>query len=247
MNRILKHTDLVIFLKKTGSTMSDAMEVLSSMKPQVENLLVVAEEQISGVGRNQNCWVSPAGGLWFTYCLKTEQVTHQITLLLGLCLHKVLENQYPDLKGKLQIKWPNDLVFDNKKLSGILVQSQKGYLCIGIGINTNPNAVKLKTAIPPVSLKQILSFDVSNRALLNDFLTEFHNMYPIYQSAGIRPFCDEINSLLYGLNKELEFDNDKNVIKAICRGISEEGAILLEQADGSVFPCYSGSINNCSD
>jgi len=227
--------------------MSDALELLSSLKSPKANYLIIADEQSKGIGRNNNEWLSPQGGLWFTYCFKSEFIAHQITLLMGLCLHQVLTEKFPCLKNKLLIKWPNDLIFDNKKLSGILIQSHSGYICTGIGINTNIDAICLDVPLPPVSLKHILGFDVSNSSIMSSFLVNFYKKYQIFRNSGILPYINEINSLLYGLNKTITFDNDKEIVKGICRGISEEGAIILELDDGQVSYNYSGSIINCSD
>ncbi|MFO7660466.1 MAG: biotin--[acetyl-CoA-carboxylase] ligase [Candidatus Cloacimonadaceae bacterium] len=244
MNKLSKKTDCLIHLSKTGSTMSDAIEMLSAMKFRPDSLLIVADEQQKSIGRNNSQWLSPQGGLWFTYCLKANQVSHQITLLLGLCLLLTLTEHFPDLHNSLQIKWPNDLIIDDKKLSGILVQHQQGFLIIGMGINTNTEQINLDVPMPPVSLKQIFSFEISNIALLDGFLDNFQKKYPYFLASGLQQFYQTINCSLYGLNKTLIFDTDKEQISGICRGISEDGALLLEKADGKVLAYYSGSIIN---
>ncbi len=226
--------------------MTDAIAILKAMNIKPASLLIIADKQSLSIGRNNSQWLSPAGGLWFTYCLKTNQISHQITLLLGLCLLRTITYYYPGLEGKLQIKWPNDLILEGKKLSGILVQHQQGYLIIGIGINTNNEPIDLDVPFPPVSLKQILDFEVANMALLNTFLNNFHDLYPTFQVSGLQHFYQDINISLLGLDKDLFFDTDKEQISGTCKGISEDGALILEHETGKQHLYYSGSIINIS-
>ncbi|MBN2853377.1 MAG: hypothetical protein JXQ23_11645, partial [Clostridia bacterium] len=112
-------------------------------------------------------------------------------------------------------------------------------------INTNTEQINLDAPIPPVSLKQIFDFEISNKAVLCSFLENFHSKCDGFQITGLQQYQQTINSFLFGLGKPLKFDTGKEQISGICRGISTDGALLLEQRGGMVYAYYSGSIINC--
>lgn len=247
MGKITKYPEWIFHFNKTDSTMSDAIKVISEITPAPESFIIIADEQTKGMGRNNSKWTSPKGGLWFTYCLKSCTITHQVTLLLGLCLYKTLTRHFPPLAQNLAIKWPNDILVEGRKLSGILVQAHSGYLCIGIGINTNVEQIILSDRTETASLLQLFSFQVSDSALVRSFIYCFNESYIGFTEHGISKHLEQINNHLYGINRNIDFDNGKEIIKGTCRGISEEGAILIENNDGLISPYYSGSIVSFGD
>lgn len=101
-----------------------------------EDVIVMAEVQIMGKGRLGRLWESPAGGCWFSYLRSVEGMSYQsmIPFLVGLSSAEALE-KISNLD--VRIKWPNDLIVDNKKIGGILCETLKDKVIIGIGINTN--------------------------------------------------------------------------------------------------------------
>ena len=237
----------IIHKETTGSTMIDAMELIDSRNNLPDSFLIIADEQTNGIGRNKAQWISPRGGLWFTYGTKAEGVTHQINLFLGYCLHKVITENYPDLTNHLKIKWPNDLIIDKRKLSGVLTQTYRGYLLIGTGMNTNNETIAIDSFFQPVTLKELLGFEISNWSLLRRLLAFFREQYPSFSGKGIGVCKSYINDKLFGYGKILEFYDDKDAIRGRCRGISEEGALMLEEKEGVISSYYSGSIISAQD
>jgi len=247
MDKVYRFPEWVFHYDKTDSTMSDAINIISEITPPPDNFVIIADEQIKGIGRNNNTWISPLGGLWFTYCLKSQSVKHQVTIILGLYLHKILTKHYPSLAQRLLIKWPNDIVIDGRKLSGILVQAHSGYLCIGIGINTNIDELILNEGMEPISLKQIFSFQVSDSSLAKSFVASFQEVCKVFTEINLSDYVTQINNLLYGFNHRIKFDTGKDLLEGICRGISDEGTILIEDNEGIICPYYSGSIVSFGD
>lgn len=237
----------LIHKETTSSTMTDAIELIDSQNNLPDSFLIIADEQTNGIGRNKAQWLSPRGGLWFTYGAKAEGVTHQVTLFLGYCLHKAILESYPDFYCHLKIKWPNDLIIDKRKLSGVLTQTYRGYLLIGIGINTNNEMVATDSFFEPVTLKELLGFEISNWTLLSRLLAFFLEQYPSFSGKGIGVCKSYINDNLFGYGKILEFYDDKDVVRGRCRGISDEGALLLEDNEGIISSYYSGSIISAQD
>jgi BirA family biotin operon repressor/biotin-[acetyl-CoA-carboxylase] ligase len=155
-------------LSKVTST-QDFAEAISSML--YEDFLVIAEEQTKARGRYKRAWYSPKGGLWFTYVKKNfnaEEIP-VATLKASLAVREALSSFF-DAK----IRWPNDVVVNDKKVSGILIEaiyaSDATDLFIGVGINTN-----VKEFPPDIKATSILletGKEVNNDELLNNVISK---------------------------------------------------------------------------
>ena len=128
---------------------------------------VRAGAQNEGLGRANHIWLSPSGGLWFTFDYENNRSLPSFALYLGFCIHQCLESLFEPLQGKLQIKWTNDIIFSNRKLGGILCNYQpaKRTYIAGIGLNTNNEIDAELGKFGAISLKDILGFEVSNDEL----------------------------------------------------------------------------------
>ncbi|HOD18321.1 MAG TPA: biotin--[acetyl-CoA-carboxylase] ligase [Candidatus Cloacimonadota bacterium] len=226
---------------KTDSTMQDAKNIIDEVKVPC-NFLCRADSQTCGRGRENNFWLSPEGGLWFTHVVKLTEFFPQLSLLPALCLLNILTDFYPDLCEKTKLKWPNDILYRGKKLAGILMETWKEYLLTGVGINTN-NEITLSDAVwQPVSLKNILGFQVSNSALLSTFLKRYSQMLSQFEQEGLYPFLKALNANLYGRNKKFVLVRGNETYKGICRGFNEDGALIFEISSGENLSVYSGNL-----
>jgi len=241
------NSDLVFHFARVDNTMEEANRILGNLEYYPEQVLVIADEQYSGIGRNENTWQSPPGGLWFTYCVRTDVISHQFALFSGLMLHRVLCEHFPLLVKILKIKWPNDMIIGGKKLSGILVQVKKGYLCMGVGINTNNDEPLINDLLQPVSLKNVLGFEVSSRAILDSFLQKLNDNFKLYEESGISTFLSEINQNLYGKDKPITFTTDSQLVEGFCIGVNQDGAILIEVGEAEINKYYSGAIRSLGE
>jgi BirA family biotin operon repressor/biotin-[acetyl-CoA-carboxylase] ligase len=234
--------DWVVYYHKTGSTMADAKSLIQSINPPPDRFLVLAEEQSAAIGRNQNRWFSPTGGLYFSHCYQAAETPSGITLLIGLVLFQTILDHFPSLQNGLKLKWPNDLLYDEQKLAGILVETYQGYLIAGIGINTNSDLLPSQTGFQAISLKKVFCFEISNYALLNNFSTRLSEVLLIFNTDGLTDFISEINANLYGKGREIIFDDGKEPINGMLTGISANGALILTDRSGVPKHYYSGSI-----
>ena len=158
----------LIVYKNTGST-SDEIKKYSL------NSLVVAETQDRGRGRTGNSWLSPAGGLYFSYNFKLCEFNNNInniilliSLGLGSCCHEILSELSQE---KILLKWPNDLVnTEGKKLGGILTERNNYIFTVGIGINLfelNNNISFLKIKKIRNLSKNYLALKIANKICEN--------------------------------------------------------------------------------
>ncbi len=154
--------------KKVNSTNETAMELLSKKKTNAT--LILAEIQNKGKGTMGKKWISLKGNIFisiFFEITRNKINFKQFAILNALLIKKIIKDF---TKIKVKVKWPNDLLFDNKKICGILQEvinlQKKKFIIIGIGINTN--AYPKKTTLYATSLKNILKKDIDNKKLLNN-------------------------------------------------------------------------------
>ncbi|HEC37858.1 MAG TPA: biotin--[acetyl-CoA-carboxylase] ligase [bacterium] len=219
----------IIYIEKTGSTQDSVLEYLQN--DYFPSLLLVAKIQTSGRGRKDGDWFSPEGGFWATLGISTSLLLSEAQFALlhyftATLLTRVISEEY-DLS--VQIKWPNDLIYENKKLAGILIDyvtgTQKNYILIGMGINLNNSHHEMPEDIKSIaiSIKDILHKSVS----LDDFAQKicfyaYRYFSPIteYNLKNMQSSINEYNqhSQIYG--KEVILDDSK---RYHCDGINHKG------------------------
>lgn len=173
----------IISLSEIDSTNEEAKREID--RGHTIPFVITAEIQTGGRGRFQRRWQSPLNsGLYASWCFKENE--HSLTSLLSAyaCV-KALSR----LNIVVQIKWPNDLIYNNRKLGGILVESYKGFSIIGIGINLVSNMAFPKTAISISEIVNNLGYtdlklkliDSISTALVNIFVHAKFNLDEIYK------------------------------------------------------------------
>jgi len=140
-----------------------------------EPTLITSESQTKGRGRVGKKWISLKGNLFISIFFKLDQKKinfKQFAILNAFLLKKVISKI---ISKKIKIKWPNDLLFNKKKICGILQEVIKfnrfDYLIVGVGLNTNISPKN--NSFKSTCLKNILNKDISNRKILKDIITAY--------------------------------------------------------------------------
>ena len=118
-------------LELTDST----SEFLKRKKDKQEYDVVYADNQTNARGRRGNKWISDKGAALFSYVVKDNNYGEKMALLIGYTVFTVLDEILNS--DNLKFKWPNDIHYNGKKMSGILIEKYEDFLIIGIGINVN--------------------------------------------------------------------------------------------------------------
>ena len=199
-----------------------------------EGTIITADEQLKGKGHGKNKWESVKGqNLLFSLLLKPQfidagqqfLITEFVSIALTRFLKKII------IENKVQIKWPNDIYVDDKKIGGILIQntirgSQIDHTIIGIGLNINQK--KFSKSVPnPISLTQITGLNYKVEEVLHDLLVQINNLYT--QSASIeyrQKLHEEYYTNLYRFKEWFTF-NDGEEFKAMITGINDYGQLRL--------------------
>jgi len=147
-----------IFLESTTST-NDAARAFGEKGER--ELVVVAKEQRRGRGRNDRLWISDAGGLYSSFVVKKNRF---LPLIAAVSAAETVEH-LTDI-NEVEIKWPNDIMVNGKKMCGILCEGCRDFDIAGIGINVN-NTVPLESA---VSLRELVKEELSIEDVLDSLV-----------------------------------------------------------------------------
>ncbi|SDB91143.1 BirA family transcriptional regulator, biotin operon repressor / biotin-[acetyl-CoA-carboxylase] ligase [Pelagirhabdus alkalitolerans] len=211
-------------------------------------LVVVADKQNKGKGRLNRYWESDHDqGVWMSFVLKPDlEPSHapQLTLLTAVVLAETIEsisNVTP------QIKWPNDLLLDGKKVAGILTemqgeQDQIHFVVIGLGLNLNQKNFSKQLSEIATSLCQHTTHSYDKNAFIQAFLTHFEQAYDVFIQHGF----DQVRNkwLTYGfrLNETVSYQVGKKAKTGQIRGITDQGALIIENDQKQEY-IYSGEID----
>lgn len=235
-------------LETVPSTQTAARELAEDGAP--EGTLVLAEQQLRGKGRMGRGWISPPGkGLWMSLVLRPSVPIHcapQLTLLTAVALCRSLRRTTELPVG---IKWPNDLLVDGKKISGILLESaaedeRLKYIVAGVGISVNLQ----QSDYPEELLKQAVSLRLAagrrfDRAgLLADFLAEWESLYDLFLQDGFSPIGALWESLSVSLHKPARLTTPQGELTGVPVGLEESGAIRVRKEDGTVVSIFSAEM-----
>lgn len=224
--------------REIDSTMNAARELARKGCP--EFTVVTAERQTQGRGRMNRTWQSTDGGLYFTIVLRPDLpavLASLVTFAAGVDWAQLLAREYGLPVG---LKWPNDMLVEERKLSGLLAEMETrgdmlAFVNIGMGLNVNNDP----TALEPraVSLNQILGRPLVRRELLTRFLERFEKRMASSRLEGV---IDEWKRLAVTLDREVSIQTIHTTLSGIARDVDETGALMLEQADGTLARVVHG-------
>ena len=174
-------------VERTGSTNADVLAAAIAGEP--EGLVLVAQTQTAGRGRQGRTWESPpGGGLYFTVLLRPDVPVARfgwIPLLAGVALAEAVRET---AKVDAVLKWPNDLLVGGAKCAGILAEATgTGGVAVGIGLNTGMQEHQLPptpTGIPATSLRLRGASTVDNDELLAAVLDRLGTWYAEWRTHG---------------------------------------------------------------
>ncbi|WP_392553017.1 bifunctional biotin--[acetyl-CoA-carboxylase] ligase/biotin operon repressor BirA [Orbus wheelerorum] len=208
----------------------------------------VAEYQQAGRGRRGRQWFSPFGSnLYLSMYWRLEQgpaAAMGLSLVIGIVVAKVLRN----LSGQnIKVKWPNDLYLDDKKLAGILVEitgktGDVAHIVMGVGINLsmqNPDQQIVNQAWSNLG-------NIDRNLLVANLLFHLRDALVCFEKNGFSAFLGEWSAIDNFINRAVKLIIGETIIKGICRGINEQGALLLER-DGKIIPYIGGEISLRAD
>ena len=232
---------------RIDSTNRVAMELGYAGEP--EGAVILAEEQTAGRGRAGRSWHSErAAGIYVTLLLRPKISPVQaplLTMMAGLSAHAAIQAQ---TGFRLDLKWPNDLILNGKKLGGILTEmhaetTMVRFVIVGIGINVNQEKFPSELSSVATSLRAETEKNQSRLELLARLLREFETDYNRFLREGSGSVTERFAQISsYALGKKVRITNGSETYVGVTAGIRPEGLLQVQQEDGSIFTVFAGDV-----
>lgn len=233
---------------KTDSTNRVAMEL--GFAGESEGTVVLAEEQTAGRGRAGRTWHSERGtGLYVTLLLRPKLAPAQaplLTMLAGHSAYAAIEKQTGLMP---QLKWPNDLLLNGKKVGGILTEmhaepSAVRFVIVGIGINVNQEKFPTELASIATSLRRESGKLNYRLELLVRLLTQFESDYNRFLREGAGFVVERFQSVSnFAKGRRVRVDTGTESYVGITAGLSADGLLLVERDTGAVTTVIAGDVS----
>lgn len=230
-----------------GSTNERAKELARKDFPT--GTVVIAEEQTAGKGRLGRSWFSPPGtGLWFSLIVRPDIPPNKapfLTIIASLTLVKALSELNPELKPL--IKWPNDILIDDRKVCGILSELNAdlgmiNFAVIGIGINVNQDYFPEELSAKATSLKIALNTRIDRTGLLQGILNFFEGYYQKLLEGRFKEILKEWKGYLNILGESVTIYSGSETYQGRVIDISSLGELVIKDNSGKVWSFWAGDV-----
>jgi BirA family biotin operon repressor/biotin-[acetyl-CoA-carboxylase] ligase len=226
----------VTHLAEVGSTNDWLLAQADSL---LDGHWVIADRQTAGRGRRGRVWNDGTGNFMGSVLVRATGDVQQLSFVAALALHDALSS----LTGqpeRFALKWPNDVLLDGVKCSGILLERQRDALVVGIGVNlahhpagTERPATSLAAAGLPVP---------SPLALLDPLSAAFERSRSLWQAQGFFPLRDAWLARAAGVGRRVVARLGTEAPEGVFDGLAEDGALLLRLDDGQVRAIHAGEV-----
>ena len=206
---------------------------LISEDPHIQNHLIIAEQQTGGRGRYDRKWESPVGNLYFSLILREEnlQMIEKFPFIVAVSLVRAVDHfaskKFLDIQ--IQNKWPNDLLLNEHKAAGILIESSKNqngayHAVIGVGLNLISNP--MQTSYPAINLREV-GLNVNKDDFLVIFLEKFCALCMKFKNFGFAPIRNLWLKNVYKLKEEIVVSLENKKVVGLFEEIDEDGNLVL--------------------
>jgi len=226
-----EYKEKIFHFQQLESTMDEARRLAKADASHLS--VVIAEHQTLGRGRLNRKWFSSKGGLWFTLILKPGPLPPPLAYIYNFAASLSLSTSLKELfNADVSVKWPNDLLLNGKKLSGLLSEMEtRGdmveFINIGIGINVNncpekdePRAISLKTA---------LGKEVSRKLILEHFLDTFERQT---RNIDCSQIINQWKKQTSTIGTHVRIETLGEMHEGLAVDVEDSGALIIETGNG---------------
>lgn len=231
--------DGIVSLDVVGSTNDWMAERAAGGAP--DGLWVRADRQSSGRGRRGRAWTSEAGNVFATTLCRSrpgEGPSQQLSFVAALALDEALQRWVP--AERLALKWPNDVLLDGAKCSGILLEGVGGATVVGIGVNLTHHP--LDTERPATSLAAAGVAPPAASAFVEVLADRFADVRALWASHGFAAIRSRWVARASGRGKRIEARLGTETFVGRFDDLAEDGALRLALDDGSVRLIHAGEV-----
>ncbi|PTB87441.1 bifunctional biotin--[acetyl-CoA-carboxylase] synthetase/biotin operon repressor [Pseudidiomarina aestuarii] len=245
--------DVNMVLERIVGSSNDVLKAVIKQTPQTAGFAVVAEAQTAGRGRRGRSWSSPFGtNLYLSMYWPLENGMSQamgLSVAIGTAIAKAFAESGIQA---VQLKWPNDVLIEKRKIAGILVELEgqatgPATAIIGIGVNLSmPEWAARDIEQPWIDLEQALGGAFDRNEWVARIITAVREALMIYQNQGIKPFRESWNQFDAYQNQAVKLLMGTHAIRGVAVGIDEQGALLLKR-DGKIEAYHAGEVSLRND
>lgn len=217
-----------------SSTNLEAVQM--AKKGASDGTIILADMQSSGRGRHGKNWISPKGNLYTSIIIRDAiQLTH-FTFITAVAVGDTLLALSANLD--LKYKWPNDILVDNKKIAGILLETEANanWLVIGIGINI------LSSPEYAISLNQVCNSNISSLTLLKELINNFDRIRQKWLSEGFLPIRKMWLERAHMVGSLINVKIGGHLYSGKFFDIDQEGKIVISTYDNNLISLESGEV-----
>ncbi|MFT5707712.1 MAG: BirA family biotin operon repressor/biotin-[acetyl-CoA-carboxylase] ligase [Oceanospirillaceae bacterium] len=241
----LEHIELKTFTDSTN------LMALRKVNEYRHGALYLTEYQHAGRGRRGRTWVgSLATNIYFSLMWRFTGgavALEGLSLVVGLSIVQSIAKL--GIKG-IELKWPNDLLYQGRKLAGILLEMQgdaSGDISVVIGVGVNVKMDKSSTQAatidqPWIDLTRISDRAIDRNKLLAVMISKLVENLCLFEKEGFKAFIEAWHSYHVYQDSDVKLLLGDKIIEGICRGVNKQGALLLER-DGEVEAFHGGEIS----
>ncbi|MGM0603870.1 MAG: biotin--[acetyl-CoA-carboxylase] ligase, partial [Bacillota bacterium] len=246
----IKNNNIHIF-NELDSTNNKAKEYLKEKEQMNKDIKVIlAEKQSRGRGRRGNDWLSNNElGLWVSFLFPLNlprKKIPQITIIGALTVQKTLKKYNIDS----QIKWPNDVLVKEKKISGILTEmilinkSAVPVVVMGIGLNINQDDFSENISRKATSMYKLKGYYLDKNEVFCELFLNFKQFLHQYSSGNRKKIIDIWKKELKLIGKQVELNYENKSFQVYVEDILENGELYcrLENGEMKVFPTAGTSL-----
>ncbi|MGB9735482.1 MAG: biotin--[acetyl-CoA-carboxylase] ligase [bacterium] len=240
----------IIYFSSIESTNTKASEL--ALKGYDEWTVIVADTQSKGKGRQNRNWYSPPGVNIYTSLIVKPNISYKhipsLSLLAGLIVAFTIEH-FTGMQPTL--KWPNDVLVNKKKISGILLELfnnlyEKHGVVVGIGINVNSDVKDYPDQLSQLatSMMTLTNKPYDRVEILVYLYSTFYKWYNVYcANDGFNSIKEQYMQRFEMLNRYVKIINRDETITGTVRDIDEYGRLVLEKDDGKLMNINSGDVH----
>ncbi|MFO8090530.1 MAG: biotin--[acetyl-CoA-carboxylase] ligase [Desulfatiglandaceae bacterium] len=237
----------VVYLPETASTNTVAKALAA--KGATEGALVVAGSQKEGRGRKGRTWFSPPGlGLYASLVLR-PQLPPSEAFTFSLLSALAVADGIASLDDRLHpvVKWPNDVLIESRKVSGILIELATeadllDYVILGFGINVNTESFPPGLRTEPTSLLLETGRPIRRSVVLEAVLKQIERQYERFLENGSDPIVSEWRKRCDIEGRLISVERLDTVVKGTVKSVDRDGSLILEDNEGRTHRIHSGDV-----
>ena len=242
----IEEIDSIFIEDSTESTNDNAKACLKTQKDLFS--VHLAEQQTSGRGRNKRKWVSPYGkNIYLSFGWKSS-ISHSQLEGLSLAVATSLISALQEFTSEnIKIKWPNDLLINKKKISGILIEtsdSKEGLdVVIGIGINVHMNESEgLEIDQSWGNLEESRVNELDRNKIIASIISKMHDLFKEYPKTGFNNYRIDFEAHNLLKDKLCKVETEKETLEGKVLGVNEKGELIFEK-NGEIQHLRYGEVS----